>query len=233
MPLQIHHLRLSQSERILWLCEELSLPYTLHTHIRNPTTGRAPPSLTAIHPVGTAPVMIDDTPTPPVVLAESGAIVEYIINVYGGGRLAVKPGESNYAEYLSWFHFANASLQVAVSRMMLISRLPAPTSEQQPNPMVQLVTTKLTTILSLLDARLSHTNAYLAGDDLTAADIMSVFSLTTMRGFASKVELGGYGAILAYLGRVAGREAYKRAMEKGDPGLVAMVGGKVEGFKFG
>src|SRR5215475_8291580 len=102
----IHHLGKSQSERIIWLCEELEIPYKLKRYTRDAVTMLAPADYKALHPMGTAPVITDGD----VVLAESGAVMAYIIGKYGQGRLAVGPGEANFADYLFWFHFANGSM---------------------------------------------------------------------------------------------------------------------------
>src|SRR4029078_164574 len=104
--LTVHHLGISQSERIVWLCEELSIPYQLVNYERDPVTRLAPAQYKALHPFGTAPVIVDGS----VVLSESGAIIEYIIARHGKGRLAVRPDAPNYADYLFWFHFANGSM---------------------------------------------------------------------------------------------------------------------------
>jgi glutathione S-transferase len=101
--LTVHHLGISQSERIVWLCEELEIPYRLERYDREGGRGRAPAAYKALHPAGTAPVITDGD----VVLAESGAIVEYIIQEHGNGRLSVAKGQPNFADYLFWFHFAN------------------------------------------------------------------------------------------------------------------------------
>lgn len=97
MGLTVHHLQISQSERIVWLCEALGIEYNLKLYQRHPLL--SPPEYLALHPIGAAPVITDGD----VTLAESVAVVEYIINVYGGGKLTVKPGEKNYADYLYWY----------------------------------------------------------------------------------------------------------------------------------
>src|SRR5882757_11591084 len=104
--LTVHHLGMSQSERIVWLCEELAIPYELKVYERDPVTRWAPPEYKALHPMGTATILVDGD----VVLPESGAIMQYLIGKYGDGRLAVEPSEPNYADYLFWFHFANATM---------------------------------------------------------------------------------------------------------------------------
>ena len=104
--LTVHHLGISQSERIVWLCEEIDLPYRLLRYERDPVTRMAPPEYRALHPFGTAPVITDGD----LVLAESGAIIEYLLARYGRGRLTVAPERPGFADYLFWFHFANGSL---------------------------------------------------------------------------------------------------------------------------
>src|SRR5580658_5681818 len=112
--LTVHHLGKSQSERILWLCEELGIPYELKRYDRDPVTRLAPPKYKALHPLGTAPIITDGD----VVLPESGAIIEYIIGRYGDGRLSVGPEAPNFADYLFWFHFANGTMMPRQMRMM-------------------------------------------------------------------------------------------------------------------
>jgi glutathione S-transferase len=211
--LTVHHLGISQSERIVWLCEELGIPYELKRYARVPVTMLAPPDYKALHPMGAAPVITEGS----LVLAESAAIVEYIIAKHGGGRLAVRPDEANFAAYLYWFHFANGSLQPAMGRGLLLSRLGVATD----NPVVAALKARLDFALGLVERRLAESD-YLAGPALTAADIMTVFSLTTMRHFFP-LDLKPFPAIRAYLQRIGQREGYRRAMQKGDPDLVPML----------
>ena len=211
--LTIHHLGKSQSERIIWLCEELGVPYTLKRYERDPVTILSPPELKALHPLGAAPVITDGE----LVLAESGAIIEYIIAKYGGGRLALGPEHPDFAAYLYWFHFANANLQPHMGRNMILRRLKLADDE----PTMAMTRFRLDRALGLVDARLGNA-AYLAGAALTAADIMIVFSLTTMRIFLP-LDLAPYSHIRTYLGRIGEREAYQRAMHKGDPDLVPLL----------
>ncbi|AWB25529.1 glutathione S-transferase family protein [Methylobacterium currus] len=211
--LTIHHLGHSQSERILWLCEELGLPYDLKRYQRDPVTILAPPDLRALHPLGAAPIIEDDG----VVLAESAAIVEYVIVKHGNGRLRLGPDHPDYAAFLYWFHFANGNLQPVVARLMMVNRV----GLGPDHPVQAAVQGRLDRVMALVEARLSEVS-YLAGDDFTAADIMSVFSLTTMRLF-QPIDLAPYPAIRAYLQRVGARPAYRRAMHKGDLDLAPML----------
>src|SRR2546427_4678718 len=172
--LTVHHLGRSQSERIVWLCEELGLEYELTRYDRDPTTRLAPPEYKALHPIGTAPVITDGE----VVLGESGAIIEYIIARYGGGRLARHLGHPEFANYLYWFHFANGSFQALLHRTLVARRL-EPAAEHR---ILKDLQGRLDRALEFLNERLGEVH-YLAGDELTAADIMIVFSFTTMRSF--------------------------------------------------
>lgn len=209
------------------------MPYTLHVHDRDPVTGLAPQRIKDINPFGTAPYFRDTTVSPPVSLSESGAIVEYILTVHGGNtvpgsgvpRLIRTPDDSEYGEYLQWLHFANGSLQPSVSRIMTF--LLAGMSND--SPIVQVFNKRNETALKLLDDRLASVR-FLAGEQLSAADIMSVCSLTTLRGFAPTVELGPYKNILRYLKDVAARPAYLEALKKGDHGMEPMIQPKVKGF---
>ncbi|KMO21121.1 glutathione S-transferase family protein [Methylobacterium platani] len=211
--LTIHHLGRSQSERILWLCEELGIPYELRRYRRDPATILAPPELRDLHPLGAAPVVEDDG----VVLAESAAIVEYLIARHGGGRLRPGPEHPAYAEFLYWFHFANGNLQPVVGRLMMVGRV----GLGPDHPVQAAVQGRLDRVMALVEARLAGVS-WLAGDEFTAADIMSVFSLTTMRLF-QPIDLAPYPAIRAYLRRIGERPAYRRAMAKGDPDLEPML----------
>ena len=211
--LTVHHLGKSQSERIIWLCEELELPYELKRYERDPATMLAPPEFKALHPMGAAPVITDGA----LVLAESGAVVEYIIAKHGGGRLTLGPDNPDFAQYLYWFHFANGSLQPVLGRNMVLRRLALPPD----NPVLLAVRERLHRALDAVEARLGEADHF-AGFEFTAADIMAVFSLTTMRLFLP-LDLAPYSSILAYLQRVGARPAYRRAMRKGDPDMTPLL----------
>lgn len=211
--LTVHHLGLGQSERIVWLCEELGIPYHLERHTRDPVTRLAPPSLLALHPLGAAPVIEDEG----VLLAESAAIVEYLIARHGGGRLKPRPEDADYVDFLYWFHLANGTLQPAMLRLMMANRAQLPAG----HPVQASAQARVDRLMSLLETRLGEV-PYLAGQEFTAADIMSVFSLTTMRHF-QPVDLGPYPAVRAYLRRIAQRPAYGRAVARSDPGWVPLL----------
>lgn len=211
--LTIHHLGKSQSERIIWLCEELSLPYELKRYARDAVTMLSPPELKALHPLGAAPVITEGE----LVLAESGAIMDYILAKHGGGRLTLGPNHPDFAHYLYWLHFANGNLQPNMGRNMILRRLKLPDDD----PTLVAMKGRLSRALDLVENRLREA-VYLAGTEFTAADIMMGFTLTTMRLFMP-LDLGPYPHIKTYLRRIGDRPAYQRAMHKGDPDLVPLL----------
>jgi glutathione S-transferase len=181
----VHHLRRSQSERIVWLCEELGLDYELKCYERNATDMLAPPAYKALHPMGIAPVISDDD----VVLGESGAIVEYLLARHGPGRLARGPSDPGFASYLYWLHFANGTLQPIMGRNMIVLRIDLPAD----NPVAASMRARLELVLKYVESRCAEV-PYLAGAGFSAADIMSVFSLSTMRSFCP-VDRGDDGVL--------------------------------------
>jgi glutathione S-transferase len=211
--LTVHHLGKSQSERIVWLCEELGIPYELKHSARDSQTMLAPAAYKAMHPIGSAPVITDGD----LVLAESGAIVEYIIAKYGNGRLALPASHPDFAQYLYWFHFANGTLQAGMGRLMILNRLKLDSG----NPILVTSKARVDRAFDLVDARVREAE-YFAGKEFTAADIMMGFSLTTMRYF-QPYELGRCPNVVKYLARIGARPAYRRAMEKGDPGMALLL----------
>ena len=211
--LTVHHLGKSQSERIVWLCEELAIPYELKRYTRDPVTILAPAEYKALHAIGAAPVITDGD----LVLAESGAVVDYIMAKYGDGRLALNSGHRDFAQYLYWFHFANGTLQANMGRNMILNRLKL----ADDNPVLLATRTRVDRAFDLVEARTREVE-YLAGSEFTAADIMMGFSLTTMRYFLP-YDLARCPSIVSYLARIGSRPAYRRAMEKGDPGMALLL----------
>lgn len=209
----IHHLGVSQSERVIWLMEELELPYRLIRYERDPVTRLAPLAYKALHPMGTAPVITDGA----TVLGESSAIVEFILARYGEGRLAVAPNAPEFADYLYWFHFANSSL-IANEMIFLVG---AGLGLGADDPGLAFARQRSDKAYDLVEARLAA-SPFFAGDELTGADIMMVFALTTMRYFMPR-DFSDRPAIRAYLRRIGERPAYRRAMEKGDPGMALLL----------
>jgi glutathione S-transferase len=202
----IYHLSTSRSERVVWLMEELGLDYRLERFQRE-QTGAAPEAMKAIHPLGRAPVIRDgDT-----VLAESGAIVEYILHRHGNGRLAVAPDDAAYARYLYWLHFAEGSLMTLLLIAFTLSRLP----EGNAGALGARVQARMKLVLGFVDSELANV-PYFAGADFTAADVMMSFPLTTMRRFLD-YDIAPYANIVAYVKRIEARPAYRKAMALAGP----------------
>ncbi|KAJ3495329.1 hypothetical protein NLG97_g3473 [Lecanicillium saksenae] len=211
----VHHLQRSQSERIVWLCEELGIQYELKTYPRDPKTMQCPPELQALHPTKAAPVIQDGG----ITLAESGAIVEYILTKYSNGKLRVSPDAGNYADYLYFLHFGNGYFLPAV--IAYAPYLRGTLVNTEGNLSAFFANRNFKQALDILNDRL-RTSQWLAGDEFTAADIMNVFVMTTVRMYLP-YSLEGYDAILAYLERATKRDIYVRAMNRGDPGLVPLI----------
>ena len=202
----IYHLDTSRSERIVWLMEELGLEYKLELFQRN-ANGSAPDALREIHALGKAPVIRDGD----AVLAESGAIVDYIVHRYAGDRLAVAPAAAAYARYIYWFHFAEGSLMSLLILALVIGRVP----EANASPVRTRVLERMKQTLFFIDSELAQA-AYFAGSAFTAADVMMTFPFTTMRHFLN-YDLAPYANILAYLQRIESRPAYQKAMALAGP----------------
>ncbi|MGX7952177.1 glutathione S-transferase family protein [Tsuneonella sp. HG249] len=204
--LTVHHLRISQSERIVWLCEELGLDYDLKLHTRRSDNNLAPDEYKALHPMGIAPVITDGD----LVLGESGAICEYIDRKYGGSRLSPGPDSPDFASHLFWFHFSNATFMANGMMGLVARRLGA-------DPLPDFVGDRTGKAWGLAEKRVGEAE-FFGGSQLTTADIMMGFNLTTSRMFGG-ADLADYPNIAAYLQRIGERPAYRRAMEKCEPGM--------------
>lgn len=207
--LTVHHLGLSQSERIVWLCEELAIDYVLKRYDRRADNRLAPDEYKALHPMGIAPVITDGA----LVLGESGAICEYIDRRYGGGRLSADPAAADFADQLFWFHWSNGTF-MATKMLAGVLKLAGAGA-------VPFVADRVARGQDLLERRLTDV-PFLGGERLTLADIMIVYSLTTSRAFGA-APLTDMPATQAYLRRIAARPAYVRAMEKAEPGMAPMI----------
>ena len=199
----IHHLNNSRSQRILWLLEELGMEYRLEKYSRDPKTNLAPPGLRAIHPLGKSPVMQDGD----LILPESGAIIEYLLERYGDGRLAPKPGTPERVRYLYWMHFSEGTLM-----LHLVSRLYLARVGEAAKAMQDRVESMIGNELDLIEDELGR-SSHIAGEEFSAADIQMVFPLE----FAAFVGLMGdqHEKLREYLGRMQARPAYRRAIETG------------------
>ena len=200
----VHHLQASQSERIVWLCEEIGIHYELKSYSREPN-GAAPPTYKALHPQGTAPVITDGA----LALAETGAIVDFILTRHGGGRLVVDPQASNFPDYLYWLHFGNGFFVPAAMMGIVASRMAGENKQA-----AQAFTGRRELAYRLSEERLGKV-PYFAGSDFTAADIMMVFPLTTMRAATGR-DISDSPNLRAYLRRIGERPGYRRAMKMAD-----------------
>jgi glutathione S-transferase len=209
--LTVHHLRISQSERIVWLCEELGLDYTLKLYNRREDTRLAPDEYKALHPMGIAPVIEDDG----LVLGESGAICEYIDRKYGGSKLSPGPADPDFAGHLFWFHFSNATFMA--NGMMALAANAAGASE-----LPAFVADRGAKGWQLAEARLGEA-AFFGGRNLTTADIMMGYILTTSRAFRN-MSIDHLPNVKAYLARIGARPAYQAAMAKAEPGTAPKLG---------
>ncbi|MCE7795805.1 glutathione S-transferase family protein [Sphingobium sufflavum] len=203
--LTIHHLGGSQSERIVWLCEELGLPYDLVRYDRDPQTRAAPPEYKALHPAGTAPVIRDGA----VTLAETGAIMDYIVRRHGKSDLTPGPEHPDFAPFLFWYHYANGSMMPAIMMDLVAQRLGAPV--QTPG----LANGRTDTAFRLVEERLGEA-PWFAGADFSAADIMMAFPLSTMRLY-SRRDISDSPNLQGWLRRIGARPAYRAAMARAEP----------------
>lgn len=204
----IHHLGISQSDRVVWLMEELGLPYELKWYNRGEDF-LAPPEYRALHPVGTAPIITDGS----LVMAESTAIVEYISQHYGGGSLSVLPGDKDYSQYLFWMQFNN-NLQ-SVLFMKLASQAGGAQAGED-NPLSATIQRREDGLYAALEQRLQASD-YLGDNRFTCADIMSMFNLTSLGMLGARQIDVSLPNTLAYVQRVTARPAYQKAMNLAGP----------------
>ncbi len=203
----IYHLGLSQSDRIVWLMEELGLAYTLEWFDRGDDM-LAPPEYLALHPAGMAPVIRDGEK----MITESAAIVEYISHNYGGGKLSVSPDQDNYADYLYWMHFNNNVQSVFFLKMALGGSF----ADAESNMVAKTAQRREERYYQHLNDHLGE-NDYLAGDSFTCADIMVMFNLTALPLFGGRA-VDDLPNVLRYVERVSQRPAYQKAMAIAGPG---------------
>jgi glutathione S-transferase len=202
--LTVHHLGISQSERIVWLCEELGVAYELKRYDRRPDNFLAPEDYKSLHPMGIAPVITDGD----VLLGESGAICEYICGRHGNGRLIPTPDDPDFADHLFWFHWSNGTFMAALMMQRALGR---------GGQVSDLVEDRVRRGWTMIEARLGQT-PFFGGTDLTIADIMMGYPLTTGRALRG-VSIEGYPNVKNYLRRIGERPAYQRAMAKAEPGM--------------
>ena len=225
----VHHLETSRSQRVLWLLEELGLPYEIKRYRRDPKTKLAPAALKAVHPLGKSPVITDGDET----IAESGAILEYIVEKYGAqakgdlAQLQPAPGSKAYRQSRFWMHYAEGSLM-----NWLVMKLVFMTIPKQPMPFfvrpiaraicgnvqAKLIDPNLTTALAFIEDHLGR-NAWFAGNSISIADFQMSFAVEA--ALSRSTDTAQYVKLAAYRDRMVARPAYQRAIAKGGPVVMA------------
>lgn len=204
MSLIVHHLNNSRSQRILWLLEELNVPYQIRHHQRDAVTNLAPPELLAVHPLGKSPVIEDDGKT----IYESAAIVEYICERHGGAHLVPARGTDDHIRYLEFLHFAEGSAMTPILLNLYTGRLGEAAAPLRPR-----IDQQLQSHFQYMEDQLRPSGWYV-GDTLTGADIMLSFPAEA----AAKM---GYAAdkpkLSAFVTAIHARPAFQKALEKGGP----------------
>jgi glutathione S-transferase len=200
--LTLHHLNDSRSQRILWLLEELGLPFEMKRYQRDAKTRLAPPELTAVHPLGKSPVITDGD----VTIAESGAIVDYIIRTYGKGTMMPAVGSADYEAYNEWLHYSEGSAMLPLMLNLYVSRL-----KEAGAPLHPRIDSEMKNHLGYVDGALKG-REFFVGKSLTGADIQMSFV-----GEMAKVfdKIGPYPNLAGWLSRMHARPAFRRSIEKG------------------
>jgi glutathione S-transferase len=215
----VHHLNNSRSQRVLWLLEELGLPYEIEQYQRDAETMLAPPSLLKVHPLGKSPVLTDGE----ITVAESGAIVEYLVERYGNGRLSPAAGTPERRRYTYWMHFAEGSAMPPLLLKLIFDRIPTLKMPFFAKPIARGISSKvlermvlpnLKRQLDFMEDELSR-STWFAGSEFSAADIQMSFPLEAA---AQRAGLdAGRPHLMAFLKRIHERPAYKKALERGGP----------------
>jgi glutathione S-transferase len=215
----VHHLNNSRSQRVLWLLEELGLPYEIKKYQRNAQTMLAPPELLQVHPLGKSPVITDGD----ITVAESGAIIEYVLERYGDGRLVPAAGTLERLRWRYWLHFAEGTAMSPLLLKLIFERIKVtkmpffakPVARGIANKVLEaMVDPNLKRQLDFMEAELGKSE-WFAGDEFSAADIQMSFPVE------ASAQRAGLDAsrpkLMAYLKRIHARPAYKKALERGGP----------------
>ena len=215
----VHHLEHSRSQRVLWLLEELGLDYEVRRYARDPKTLLAPPELAAVHPLGKSPVITDGD----VVVAESGAIVEYLVDTHGGGRLKPAAGTPAHRQYVYWLHFAEGSAMPPLLMKLVFDKVRSAKMPFFARPIARGIADQveksflrpnLERQFAFMEAELKDRD-WFAGSDFSAADVQMSFPLEAANA------RGGLDARFPRLGdwlaRIHARPAYQRALKRGGP----------------
>jgi glutathione S-transferase len=216
----VHHLNNSRSQRVLWLLEELGLSYEVKRYQRDPKTMLAPPELRAVHPLGKSPVITDGA----VTLAESGAIVEYLVDRYGEGRFVPPAGSPERVRYSYWLHYAEGSAMPPLLLKLIFTQIPRAPMPALMRPLVRriaagvqksFVDPQLKLHLDYLEEELGKA-PWFVGPDFTAADIQMSFPVEAAASRAG-VTAASRPNLWSFLERIHARPAYQRALTKGGP----------------
>ena len=215
----VHHLENSRSQRVLWLLEELGLPYEVKRYARNPETQLAPPELRAVHPLGKSPVITDGD----VTVAESGAIVEYLVDTYGQGRLRPPAGTADARRWTYWLHFAEGSAMSPLLMKLVFDRIETSPMPFFVKPIARgisgkvkkaLIEPNLKRQLDYMESELAKSE-WFAGNDFSAADIQMSFPVE------AAAQRAGLDAsrpkLMTWLKKIHARPAYRKALERGGP----------------
>jgi glutathione S-transferase len=213
----IHHLNNSRSQRVLWLLEELGVPYEVKRYERDAKTMLAPPALLSVHPLGKSPVIVDGETT----IAESGAIVEYLVGKYGGGRLVPPADTPQRLRYTYWLHYAEGSAMPVLLFKLVFDRIAANPAPWPISAIARRISATVSSSfiapnlqrhLDFMEAEL-NAHAWFAGEEFTAADVQMSFPVEAA---ASRAGLNaGRPKLFAFLNRIHARDAYQRALERG------------------
>ena len=213
----VHHLNNSRSQRVLWLLEELGLEYEVRRYERDPVTMLAPPELRAVHPLGKSPVITEGD----LVLAESGAIVEYLVETHGRGRLVPAPGTPQRLRYRFWLHYAEGSAMPPLLLKLVFDRIGKAKMPFFAKPVARAIAARAkdSFIQPQIDQHLDYMEAELgrsrwfAGDEFSAADVQISFPLEAA---AARAGLdGSRPRLMEFLARIHARPAYQRALARG------------------
>ena len=214
----VHHLNNSRSQRILWLLEELGIDYEIRHYERDKTTMLAPPQLRAVHPLGKSPVITDGD----VTVAETGAIIEYLLDTYGGGRLHPARGTAEGRQFTYWLHYAEGSIMPLLVMTLIFRRVETAPMPFFVKPIARAIVGKVRNgylapntknHLDFMEAEISNTG-WFAGDNFSAADIQMSFPVEAAK---ARGALDGRPNLAAFLDRIHARPAYQRALERGGP----------------
>ncbi len=215
----VHHLENSRSQRVLWLLEELELPYDVKRYARDPKTALAPPELRQVHPLGKSPVITEGE----VTVAESGAIVEYLVQTHGRGRLMPAPDTAEHRRWTYWLHFAEGTAMPPLLMALVFGRIRNGPMPFFAKPIARAIADKVMSsfVQPNIDSQLAFmeqeltARPWFAGDDFSAADVQMSFPLEAA---AARGGLDArYPRLQAFLQRIHARPAYQRALERGGP----------------